>query len=94
MKIVGLPILQDFQNQHAEVKAPIDAWRTEVERAQWNTPQDIKERYASASILSGNQVVFNLKGNKYRLLVKLSYKSKIVFVKKVGTHAEYSKWKL
>jgi mRNA interferase HigB len=94
MKIIGLRELQAFKDRHADVRSQVDAWRNEVETAQWNTPLDVTERYASASILSDNQVVFNLKGNKYRLLVKISYKNKIVFVKKAGTHAEYSKWTL
>ena len=94
MKMIGLPELQAFKERHADVRSQVDAWRSEVEAAQWNSPHDVTERYPSASILSDNQVVFNLKGNKYRLLVKISYKNKIVFVKKAGTHAEYSKWTL
>ena len=94
MKVIGLPLLQDLKNRHADVKTQVDAWLSEVEIAQWDSPQDLKLRYPSASILSDNQVVFNLKGNKYRLLVKIGYKSKTISVKKAGTHAEYSKWKL
>ena len=94
MQVIGLPTLQDLKNRHADVRTQVDAWLSEVEIAQWDSPQYIKSRYSSASILSDNQVVFNLKGNKYRLLVKIDYKRKIISVQKAGTHAEYSRWKL
>ncbi|MCZ6635939.1 MAG: type II toxin-antitoxin system HigB family toxin [bacterium] len=94
MKVVGLPLLREFQNRHADVRSQINAWISEVEEAQWNSPQDIKARYSSASFLANNQVVFNLKGNDYRLVVKVSYKAQLVLIKKIGTHAEYSRWKL
>ena len=94
MQVTGLLALQDLKNRHADVKTQVDAWLSEVEIAQWNSPQDIKLRYPSASILSDNQVVFNLKGNKYRLLVKIYYKRQTIFIKKAGTHAEYSRWNL
>lgn len=94
MKIVGRAVLDDFKKKHTEVRAQVDAWEAEVGVAEWNRPIDIKERYASASFLSNNQVVFNLKGNKYRLLVIVSYKNKTVLVKKAGTHKEYMKWRI
>lgn len=93
MKIVGLKILEEFVNRHADVVSQLKAWIYEVEEAQWQTPNDIKVRYVHASFLADNRVVFNLKGNKYRLDVKVSYKSQVVLVNRIGTHAEYSKWK-
>ena len=94
MQVIGLLALQDLKNRHADVKTQVDAWLSEVEIAQWDSPQNIKLRYPSASFLSDNQVIFNLKGNKYRLLAKIDYKHKTILIKKSGTHAEYSKWKL
>ena len=94
MQVVGLRDLQKLKNRHADVKAQVDAWLSEVEIAKWDSPQDIKLRYPSASILSDNQVVFNLKGNNYRVLVKIDYKRQTILVKKAGTHAEYSRWNL
>ena len=94
MRLVGMEILEEFSRTHVDVAAQIAAWRCEVEDAEWKTPSDIKARYSNASFLSGNRVVFNLKGNNYRLLVQVSYKNELVLAMKIGTHAEYSKWKL
>lgn len=93
MKIVGLRILETFGELHADVRKQVGAWLHEVEEAEWRSPADIKARYAAASFLADNRVIFNLKGNRYRLKIKVSYKSQIVLVKRIGTHAEYSKWK-
>ncbi len=93
MNIAGLTILNEFGKRHADVGSLLKIWVHEVEEAQWQTPTDIKTRYVHASFLADNRVIFNLKGNKYRLDVKVSYKNKIVFIKRIGTHAEYSKWK-
>lgn len=92
MKMTGKNLLNDFKKKHTEVISQVDSWVAEVEVADWDSPADIKRRYVSASFLPDNQVVFNLKGNKYRLLVKISYQNKVVFVKKVGTHQQYMKW--
>jgi mRNA interferase HigB len=64
----------------------------EVKASHWKNPAEIKARYATASFLADNHVVFNLKGNKYRLEVIVGYKAQVVLVKRIGTHAEYSKW--
>ena len=86
--------LDAFCRRHAEVDQQVKAWVAEAKEAQWGKPADIKERFPSASFLGGDRVVFNLKGNSYRLLVRVSYKSEIVRVQNIGTHAEYDKWKL
>lgn len=90
--MVGRKILTDFADHHADVRSQIKAWFSEVEDADWKNPQDIKNRYRNASFLAGNRVVFNLKGNKYRLLVRIQFDLQIVRVVKLGTHAEYLKW--
>lgn len=94
MKVVGAKVLTDFADRHADVRSQIKAWFSEVEDADWKNPQDIKNRYPNASLLPGNRVVFNLKGNKYRLLVRIQFDLQIVRVVKLGTHAEYLKWQL
>jgi mRNA interferase HigB len=91
---VGLEILSEFTRTHAEVRSQLQAWLAEAEEAQWRAPEDVKRRYRTASFLSGNRVVFNLKGRKYRMVVKVSYQLQIVMVERMGTHAEYSKWEL
>lgn len=93
MRLVGLLLLEEFAGRHGDVRPQIDAWVREVEDASWRSPQDIKARYASASFLSDSRVIFNLKGNSYRLEAKVSYESQVVLIKRIGTHAEYSKWK-
>ena len=64
----------------------------EAEEAEWDIPLDVKERYPSASIIGGGRVVFNIKGNRYRLDTKISYKNQTVLIKRIGTHAEYDEW--
>lgn len=92
MKIIGRGILDDFKSRYTDVRSQIDSWEAEVATAVWYKPLDIKRRYASASILPNNEVIFNLKGNKYRLLVKVNYNNQIVLIKKVGNHNEYMRW--
>lgn len=92
--MVGTKLLTDFADRHADVRSQVQAWFSEVEEADWKKPQDIKSRYPNASLLTGNRVVFNLKGNKYRLLVRIQLNLRIVRVVKLGTHAEYSTWEL
>ncbi len=91
MQLLGLTKLDTFKRQHADARGPLDVWRIEVEQALWGGPQDIKERYPSASFLADNRVIFNIKGNTYRLVVKAKYQNGIVLIEWIGTHAEYSK---
>lgn len=89
MKIVGRSRLQAFCEKHADARKWIENWLAEVEQASWITPQDIRDRYASASFLPGNTVVFNVKGNEYRLEITVAYQSSVVVVTWAGSHAEY-----
>ncbi|MFO7750418.1 MAG: type II toxin-antitoxin system HigB family toxin [Desulfobacteraceae bacterium] len=74
-----------------DARGPLEAWYHEAKKAQWASPAEIKEQYRSASILKDNRVVFNIAGNKYRLIVKINYHSKTVFVRFIGNHKEYDK---
>jgi len=91
MKLVGKPIIEEFLLRHADARGPLAAWCKEVENSRWGLPQDIKDRYQSASILSDNRVIFNIKGNSYRLVVVVGYQNGIVRVEWLGTHAEYDR---
>ena len=73
------------------VKAAIDAWFDEVSKAQWANAADVKRRYASASIVSAERIVFNIKGNDYRLIARLAYPAQILAIRFFGTHSEYDK---
>ncbi len=94
MKVVDSGLILEFVDEHADARTPLGAWLAEAREATWNSPNDIKARHVSASFLSDNRVVFNIKGNSYRLLVQISYRLKVVSILKIGTHAEYDKWKL
>lgn len=91
MRILGRSKLDEFAGAHADAKSWIENWIADTELAVWGTPQDIKNQYVSASFLAGNVVIFNVKGNRYRLEVLVAYKTGIVVIRKVETHAEYSK---
>ena len=77
------------QPECADSKASLQSWHDEVVKAGWKTPQDVKAQYSNASICGNNRVVFNIAGNKYRLVVEMQYRAEIVWVKFVGTHARY-----
>lgn len=91
MHIISRKTLSDFWANVPETEQPLKSWFAEVQKAEWKNPSDIKEKYRSASILKNNRVVFNICGNKYRLIVRINYGSKTVFIRFVGTHSEYDK---
>jgi mRNA interferase HigB len=93
MQLLGLIKLDDFKRKHADTRGALDVWRTEVEKVQWSGPQDVKTRYPSTSFLADNRVIFNIKGNSVRLVVKARYQNGIVLIEWIGTHAEYDKKK-
>jgi mRNA interferase HigB len=91
MHIMGREVLEDFCKGFPERRKWIENWIADVERSQWTTPQDIKDRYASASFLPDRIVVFNVKGNHARLVVQIAFNTQTVFVKWAGSHAEYTR---
>jgi len=92
--IAGRTLIEKFIRKHANSKAALSAWLDDAEAAEWKSPQDIKERYRSADFLSDNRVVFNIGGIYERPVILVLYRNGKLFIQKVGTHAEYSKWKL
>ena len=91
MKIANRKIIADFMNKYAGVRDPVSAWLIEAKEAAWNTPADIKTRYKSVSFLKDNYVIFNIKGNSYRLVTKIAYKSGNIKIIWIGRHSEYDK---
>lgn len=91
MNVISKKTLVLFFEKHPNAKSALEAWHAEARKAQWQTPDDIKKEYVSAFFLKDNRVVFNIKGNDYRLIVHIDYTRHIVRVKFVGTHAEYDK---
>lgn len=91
MRVISKKTLREFWIIHKEAEQPLRTWYSEASRAQWKTPNQIKKDYVKASIISNNRVVFNICGNKYRLIVKINYKRSWVFIRFIGTHEDYSK---
>ncbi len=91
MRIFIKKRLQKFWEEHPDAKNSLDAWYRDAQQADWKRPSDIKAIYGNASILSDNRVVFNIKGNDYRLIVKIHYNRQRVYIRFVGTHSEYDK---
>ncbi len=89
MRVIAKKILRAFWENHADSEQQLKAWYQEASNASWANPNDIKVAYPSASILSNNRVVFNIKGNHYRLIAKINYDYQMVWIRFIGTHAEY-----
>ena len=94
MQIINTDLLDEFTARHTAAKKAVATWCDKVLEAAWRTPQDIKNAVRSADFLAGNRVIFNIKGNHYRIVVKVVYFNGLVIVEWVGTHAEYSRKKL
>ena len=97
MRIIARRSLRDFvdrQKGHkdqASLKAALDAWFDEVKKARWSNTADVKRSYATASIVAADRIVFNVKGNAYRLVVAVDYEKSIVWIKWIGTHGDYDR---
>ncbi|HYF68134.1 MAG TPA: type II toxin-antitoxin system HigB family toxin [Ohtaekwangia sp.] len=91
MRVIAKKTLRDFWGKNRDCEDQLKAWYHEAENAFWKSPNQIKKDYPSASILADNRVVFNIKGNNYRLIVRINYGYGIVWIRFIGTHAQYDK---
>jgi len=91
MRIIAKSALREFWVLHPNAQEPLLAWYREVEKEDWDTPSKVKAKYGTASIVGDNRVAFNIKGNDYRLVVKINYPYRVVYIRFVGTHAGYDK---
>ncbi|MDT8870338.1 type II toxin-antitoxin system HigB family toxin [Komagataeibacter rhaeticus] len=91
MQVIALKTLRAFWEKHPQAEAPLRAWHRVVSKAEWAGTADIREMARSADFVADNRVIFNIGGNKYRLIVRVSYEYKRVLVKFIGTHREYDK---
>lgn len=91
MRIIAVGTLRDFWEKYPDAEQQLKAWYDEAKVAEWRTPAAVKAQYGNASIIANNRVVFNIKGNDYRLIVAIAYKTGVIFIKFIGTHAEYDK---
>ena len=92
MRVIRTDKMGEFIRKHADSKDWLKVWLAEARSGEWQSPNDIKSRYNSASILDDNRVIFDVRGNNYRMEVQVSYKNKIIVIKRLGTHAEYDRW--
>lgn len=90
-RIIAKRTLREFWKEHADSEQYLKLWYETAKTSNWKSPGDIKRTYINASILKGNRVVFNIKGNSYRLIVKFNYERQWAFIRFLGTHAEYDK---
>jgi mRNA interferase HigB len=93
MRVIARKTLKEYWQKHPQAKAALKAWFAEAEDADWKTPADVKTKYASASIV-GDRVVFNICGNKFRLVVRINYAFRVVYIRFLGTHAQYDEIKV
>jgi mRNA interferase HigB len=91
MRVIARRTLREFWERYPDAKDALDAWYDDAERATWKTPADIRARYPNASFLEHNRVVFNIRGNHYRLIVQIHYNTQIAFIRFVGTHRDYDR---
>jgi len=91
MRVIRRQVLHTFCKDHADCRKWIANWIADIERATWKDSQAVRAGYASASFLHDNVVIFNVRGNEYRLETQIAYQAQVVMVKWVGTHAEYTK---
>jgi mRNA interferase HigB len=92
MRVIAKRTLREFWEstpKYADAEDPLRSWYREAKQAAWQTPADVKEQYRNASILKNNRTVFNIAGNKYRLVVEINYTAQIIFIRFIGTHQEY-----
>jgi mRNA interferase HigB len=90
MRVIAISTLRDFWVKHPQAEIPLRSWFADASRAKWNTPKDIKVAHRNASFVGGNRVVFNIKGNDFRLVVAVHYNREMMYIRFVGTRKEYN----
>lgn len=91
MRVIAKKILREFWEKYTDSEEQLKTWYKEASKANWNSPNDIKADYAKSSILKSGRAVFNICGNKYRLIVEINYLRKWVFIRFIGAHKDYDK---
>jgi mRNA interferase HigB len=91
MRLVGRGVLEQFGRGHAPARKPLDRWRALVEAGHWQTPQEMREAFGPVDFVEGHRAIFNIGGNKYRLVAQIVFAASLCRVEWVGTHAEYDK---
>lgn len=91
MRIIALKTIKEFWNKHPETEQQLRAWYDEVKKADWRKPNDLLREFPNVRVIKNDRAIFNVKGNKYRLVIAVKYDFKIVYIRFIGTHKEYDK---
>ncbi len=91
MRIIALKTIKDYWTKHSETEQPLKSWYDEVKKADWEKPEDILREFPKARVIKNDRVIFNIKGNRFRLVVAVKYDFKIFYIRFISTHAEYDK---
>jgi HTH-type transcriptional regulator/antitoxin HigA len=91
LRIISKKILREFWEKHSNCEQQLKSWYQEISKGNWENPNDIKKEYPTVSFLNNNRLVFNIKGNSYRLIIKINYEYQIIWIRFIGTHTEYDK---
>lgn len=91
MRVIAKKVLRDFWEKHADCEQQLKSWYREAEQSTWRNANEIKNEYPTASILGDTRVIFNIKGNNYRLIVKINFQYQMMWIRFIGTHKEYDK---
>ncbi|MEN8255804.1 MAG: type II toxin-antitoxin system HigB family toxin [Verrucomicrobiota bacterium] len=91
MRVHNLKTLREFWERHTDAKGALQTWYKMVCKEEWGCFNDVRKRFGTADVIPGNRAVFNIKGNKYRLVLKINYDWKIVYIRFIGSHVEYDK---
>jgi mRNA interferase HigB len=89
VRVIARPALERFWRAYEDAEQPLRAWFHEAKKASWKDPHEVKAMYGKASVIGGSRIVFNIGGNKYRLVVKFNYRRQIAYIRFIGTHAQY-----
>lgn len=91
MRIISRKALREFWEKHPDAEFSLRAWYANIKRAAWKTPADVQNAYRNASFIANNRVIFNIKGNRYRLVAAIDYRYGVIYIRFVGTHGNYDK---
>ena len=89
MRVISSKKLKEFWEHHSDARASLESWYADIKQAHWKKPNDIKTIYRNASFIADNRVIFNIKGNKYRLIIMVQFRFQIVYIRFIGTHQDY-----
>jgi len=91
LRVIAKKILREFWKKHNDCEQQLKAWFREVSKAEWANPNEIKAEYPSASIIGNDRIVFNIKGNSYRLIARINFDYQMIWIRFIGTYTEYDK---